>query len=80
LTASDEALALLADMGYDAEFGARPLRRVIQQKVEDPLSDLVLSGEFGEGASVLVDVNEEGEIILTNKEEKKKEKEAAPAA
>jgi ATP-dependent Clp protease ATP-binding subunit ClpC len=80
LTASDEALALLADLGYDSEFGARPLRRVIQQKVEDPLSDLVLAGEFGEGASVLVDVNEEGEIILTNKEEKKKEKAAAPAA
>jgi ATP-dependent Clp protease ATP-binding subunit ClpC len=80
LTASEEALALLADMGYDAEFGARPLRRIIQQKVEDPLSDLVLSGEFGEGASVLVDVNEEGEIILTNSEEKKKEKAAAPAA
>jgi ATP-dependent Clp protease ATP-binding subunit ClpC len=80
LTASEEALAKLADMGYDAEFGARPLRRVIQQKVEDPLSDLVLSGEFGEGASVLVNVNEEGEIVLTNAEEKKKEKAAAPAA
>jgi len=80
LTASEQALTMLADMGYDAEFGARPLRRVIQQKVEDPLSDLVLSGEFGEGASVLVDVNEEGEIILTNSEEKKKEKAAAPAA
>ena len=80
LTASEEALTMLADMGYDAEFGARPLRRIIQQKVEDPLSDLVLSGEFGEGASVLVDVNEEGEIILTNSEEKKKEKAAAPAA
>jgi ATP-dependent Clp protease ATP-binding subunit ClpC len=82
LTATDEALALLADLGYDSEFGARPLRRVIQQKVEDPLSDLVLGGEFGEGASVLVDVNEDGEITLKSKEEKekKKEKAAAPAA
>jgi ATP-dependent Clp protease ATP-binding subunit ClpC len=80
LTASEEALALLADQGYDAEFGARPLRRIIQQKVEDPLSDLVLSGEFSEGASVLVDVNNEGEITLTNSEEKKKEKAAAPTA
>jgi ATP-dependent Clp protease ATP-binding subunit ClpC len=80
LTASDEALALLADLGYDSEFGARPLRRVIQQKVEDPLSDLVLGGEFGEGAAVLVDVNEDGEIVLTSKEEKKKEKAAAPTA
>jgi ATP-dependent Clp protease ATP-binding subunit ClpC len=80
LTASDEALSLLADLGYDTEFGARPLRRVIQQKVEDPLSDLLLGGEFGEGASILVDVNEDGEIVLTSKEEKKKEKAAAPAA
>ena len=80
LTASDKALALLADLGYDAEFGARPLRRIIQQKVEDKLSDLVLAGEFGEGASILVDVNEDDEIVLTSKEEKKKEKAAAPAA
>ena len=80
LTASGEALALLADLGYDAEFGARPLRRVIQQKVEDKLSDLVLAGKFGEGASILIDVDEDDEITLTGKEEKKKEKAAAPAA
>jgi ATP-dependent Clp protease ATP-binding subunit ClpC len=80
LTASEAALAYLAEEGYDAEFGARPLRRVIQQKVEDKLSDLVLAGEFGEGASILVDVNEDGEILLTSQEEKKKEKAAAPAA
>ncbi len=80
LTASDAALTYLADEGYDAEFGARPLRRIIQQKVEDKLSDLVLAGEFGEGASILVDVNEDDEIILTSKKEKKKEKAAAPAA
>jgi ATP-dependent Clp protease ATP-binding subunit ClpC len=80
LIASPEALALLADLGYDPEFGARPLRRVIQQKVEDPLSDKVLAGNFGDGATVLVDVNEENEIILTHQAEKKKEKEPAPAA
>jgi len=80
LTATDGALAVLAELGYDTEFGARPLRRVIQQKVEDKLSDLVLAGEFGEGASILIDVNEDEEIILTAQGEKKKEKEAAPAA
>ncbi|MBN1454601.1 MAG: AAA family ATPase, partial [Anaerolineales bacterium] len=80
LTASSEALSLLADLGYDPEFGARPLRRVIQQKVEDPLSDKVLAGDFGNDAAVLVDVNEENEIILTHQEEKKKEREPAPAA
>jgi ATP-dependent Clp protease ATP-binding subunit ClpC len=79
LKASDEALVLLADLGYDPEFGARPLRRVIQHKVEDPLSDKVLAGDFGVGATVLVDVNEDKEIILTHQEEKNKEKEPAPA-
>jgi len=78
LIASPEALSLLADLGFDPEFGARPLRRVIQHKVEDPLSDKVLAGDFGDGATVLVDVNEENEIILTHQEEK--EKTPAPAA
>jgi ATP-dependent Clp protease ATP-binding subunit ClpC len=64
LTASEEALASLATMGYDSEFGARPLRRVIQQKVEDPLSDRLLAGEFITGDTIFVDVNEDGEIVL----------------
>jgi ATP-dependent Clp protease ATP-binding subunit ClpC len=70
LTASEEALALLASQGYDAEFGARPLRRVIQQKVEDPLSDRVLAGEFVNGDAIKVDVNEDGELVLNKFEEK----------
>ncbi len=69
LTATPEALALLADLGFDAEFGARPLRRVIQSKVEDPLSDRLLAGEFPAGCAVLVDV-EEGEIVLKQQEAK----------
>ena len=69
LTATAEALALLAEQGFDAEFGARPLRRVIQQKVEDPLSDKLLSGEFTDGASVQVNVNEDGEIVLNKLQE-----------
>ncbi len=64
LTATAEALASLADLGYDTEFGARPLRRVIQQKVEDPLSDKLLSGEFHNGDSILVTMNPDGEIVL----------------
>jgi len=64
LTATLEALASLADLGYDAEFGARPLRRVIQQKVEDPLSDKLLSGEFQSGDSIVVNLNADGEIAL----------------
>jgi len=64
LRASTEALGVLADQGYDAEFGARPLRRTIQQKVEDPLSDRLLSGEFADGDTISVEVNAEGETEL----------------
>jgi ATP-dependent Clp protease ATP-binding subunit ClpC len=76
LTATPEALAALAEQGYDAEFGARPLRRVIQQKVEDPLSDKLLGGEFQHGDSILVALNPDGEISLER--EQVGEKEEAP--
>ncbi|MCQ3935903.1 MAG: NDP-hexose 4-ketoreductase [Chloroflexi bacterium] len=70
LTATPEALSSLAEQGYDAEFGARPLRRIIQQKVEDPLSDKLLSGEFADGDSITIDVNEDGEIVLNKQHER----------
>jgi ATP-dependent Clp protease ATP-binding subunit ClpC len=76
LTATPEALVALADQGYDAEFGARPLRRVIQQRVEDPLSDRLLSGEFHNGDSVLVTLIPDGDIVLER--ESAGEKEEAP--
>jgi ATP-dependent Clp protease ATP-binding subunit ClpC len=69
LAASEEALSLLASQGYDSEFGARPLRRVIQQKVEDPLSDRLLAGEFVNGDWVKVDINDDGELVLKKSEE-----------
>jgi ATP-dependent Clp protease ATP-binding subunit ClpC len=59
-----EALSLLAEQGYDSELGARPLRRVIQMKVEDPLSDKLLSGEFVDGDSVTIVVDDDGEVAL----------------
>ncbi len=71
LTATTEALDLLAEMGYDPEMGARPLRRVIQQKVEDRLSDAVLSGQFKDGDTIVVDVEvleDETEIVLHSQE------------
>jgi len=75
LTASTEALTSLAEQGFDSEFGARPLRRIIQQKVEDPLSDKLLSGEFVNGDTIGVVVNDDGEIVL----EKSTEKQPEPA-
>jgi ATP-dependent Clp protease ATP-binding subunit ClpC len=77
LTATDEALAALAELGYDAEFGARPLKRVIQQKVEDPLSDRLLSGEFKNGDSILVTLDPDEDLILERENER--EPEEAPA-
>ena len=64
LTATPAALSALAEQGFDAEFGARPLRRVIQQRVEDPLSDRLLAGEFVNGDLIEVDVTADGEIEL----------------
>ena len=58
LVLSDGAKSLLATKGYDPELGARPLRRAIQQLLEDPLSEKVLHKEFMAGSTVLVDVSE----------------------
>ena len=69
LHATDPALDLLAAQGYDPDMGARPLRRVIQQSVEDRLSDALLAHEFIDNDSVLVDVNEAGEIYLRHEEQ-----------
>jgi len=68
LTATQEALDKLAELGYDPEFGARPLRRVIQQKVEENLSDALLAGEFEDCEAIIVDV-EDDEIVLRRGEE-----------
>jgi ATP-dependent Clp protease ATP-binding subunit ClpC len=80
LTATPVALSQLGEMGYDAEMGARPLKRVIQQYVEDPLSDAVLAGTFVDGDTVLVDLDDGGEIILTKELAPAKEADAVPAA
>jgi len=71
LTATDAALDMLATEGFNPEMGARPLRRVLQDKVEDHLSDAVLSHEFNDGDHVVVDVNKEKEIILKRGKKKK---------
>jgi ATP-dependent Clp protease ATP-binding subunit ClpC len=64
LTATDAAREKLASLGYDPEMGARPLRRVIQNKVEDRLSDKLLAGEFKAGDAVLVEATEDDVVLL----------------
>ncbi|MEZ6242445.1 MAG: AAA family ATPase [Phycisphaerales bacterium] len=52
---SDEAKAQLASEGYDPAYGARPLKRVIQQRIENPLASRILAGEFGPGDTIRVE-------------------------
>jgi ATP-dependent Clp protease ATP-binding subunit ClpB len=64
LEVTDRASAWIAEKGYDAAYGARPLRRVIQRHVEDPLALALLEGRYPEGATVVVDVGEDGDLRL----------------
>jgi len=79
LQATDEARLLLAELGYDPEMGARPLRRVIQNKVEDVLSDQFLAGEFKAGDHILVDAKD-GEVVLRRQEASPEPAEAMPTS
>jgi len=63
LEVTEAAKDLLGEKGYDEVFGARPLRRVIQDMVEDKLSEDLLRGKFHAGDSAVVDV-EEKEIVV----------------
>ena len=67
LEATDSAKAYLAEKGYDPNFGARPLRRLIQDVVEDKLSEELLAGKIGSGDTVILDV-EDGETVVRVKE------------
>jgi ATP-dependent Clp protease ATP-binding subunit ClpB len=57
LTISDEAKKLLGEEGYDPSYGARPLKRVIQQRIENPLAGHLLAGEFADGETIRIGVN-----------------------
>jgi ATP-dependent Clp protease ATP-binding subunit ClpC len=78
LEISNEALKLLGEEGFDPDMGARPLRRIIQQKVEDPLSDMLLAGEFQDGDTALVDLDEDSNVVLKRKD--KVEEQTQPVA
>ncbi len=53
-----EALDKLSDAGYDPAFGARPLRRVLQRMIEDPMSEMILKGEVPNGSKVVIEPND----------------------
>ena len=64
---TEPAKSWLAKEGYDPVYGARPLRRALEKYVENPLAIKVLGGEFKEGATVVVDVGDEGLTFTTKK-------------
>ena len=66
LVVSNAARALIAKLGYDPSYGARPVKRVIQTQILDPLALKIVSGEIKEGKQVLVGVKGD-EIIITTK-------------
>ncbi|MGB1548616.1 MAG: hypothetical protein ACPHIA_08825, partial [Alphaproteobacteria bacterium] len=62
-----QALGWLAEAGYDSVYGARPLKRVIQQRLENPLSTRILEGSIKEGDVVRVSKGEDGLVFKTTK-------------
>ncbi len=60
LSVTDSARKRCAELGYDSEFGARPLRRFLQKEIQDKLALSLLAGEFREGDKIVVDAGESG--------------------
>jgi ATP-dependent Clp protease ATP-binding subunit ClpB len=65
LSVSDDAKSALARLGFDTAFGARPLKRVIQREIGDPLAMRLLEGKYGDGDTVSVTTDGAGGVILT---------------
>ncbi len=67
LEITDKAREFLARDGYDPAYGARPLKRALQRRVQDPLALMLLEGKFSEGETVVVDIAKEGESLVLRK-------------
>jgi ATP-dependent Clp protease ATP-binding subunit ClpB len=64
ISVTDAARAWLAETGYDPAYGARPLRRLIQSAIGDPLARKLIAGEVTDGGSVTVDVGDDGLVLV----------------
>jgi ATP-dependent Clp protease ATP-binding subunit ClpB len=71
LELTDKALDVLADLGYDPQFGARPIKRVLQRELVNELSIKVISGEYVMGDTILVDADKKGKLVFKKKVVKK---------
>jgi ATP-dependent Clp protease ATP-binding subunit ClpB len=67
LRVTDAAVDAVADEGYDPTYGARPLKRVIQRRLQDPIAMAILEGRFSEGDTILVDAKD-GQIVISGAE------------
>ena len=63
LEVTDAAVDRLAEVGYEPEYGARPLRRVIQREIDDRIADLFVAGDLADGGAVTVDATASGFIV-----------------
>ena len=66
LMVSDKAKKDLAELGYDTQYGARPLKRVIQKELVNALSKKILSGEVTSDSKIFVDVTDDGDFVFSN--------------
>lgn len=66
LSATDEAIDWLSQLGYDPQFGARPLKRVLQKKVLNELSKYILSGKVTKDSSIILKCNDKNELFFEN--------------
>jgi ATP-dependent Clp protease ATP-binding subunit ClpA len=71
LTVTEAAKDAIITKGYDQAFGARPLRREIQNQIEDPLAERLLQAEFGAGDKIVVDADAEGNLTISKKTTRK---------
>lgn len=69
LTITDEAADWLAQLGYDPQFGARPLKRVLQKRVLNELSKQILAGKIANDAAIRVDIDANHNFVFTNESE-----------
>ncbi|MEM9820502.1 MAG: AAA family ATPase [Bacteroidota bacterium] len=79
LKLSENAMDFLADLGYDPQFGARPMKRVLQKEVVNELSKFVLAGDYGVGDTIYIDTDKTG-LTFDNKPSKQSEAPQSEAA
>ncbi|MEX0717592.1 MAG: ATP-dependent chaperone ClpB [Planctomycetaceae bacterium] len=66
LEVTNDAKDLLAEEGYDPVYGARPLKRVIQQRIQNSLANEILAGSYPEGTTIRIDASPDGFVITAN--------------